>query len=156
MQSITAETTKILDAPAAAVYGVLADYRDGHPHILPEKYFSDLSVERGGIGAGTRIRFRIRLLGTTHTVRARIAEPDPGRVLTETDLKTGAVTTFSVQPLDAGQRSAVTIATTWPTSGMRGLIERWLAPPLLRRIYVEELTMLEGQARRHAAAALTS
>ena len=42
--------------PAAPkrVYDILADYREGHRCILPKR-FSDVTVERGGFGAGTII-----------------------------------------------------------------------------------------------------
>ena len=43
----------VMNAPAAKVYEVLSDYQEGHPAILPRKYFIDLTVEEGGRGAGT-------------------------------------------------------------------------------------------------------
>lgn len=67
-----------IDAPPERVYAIIADYRTGHPRILPEP-FSGLTVERGGIGAGTTIRFQMKLLGRTETYRADITEPEPGR-----------------------------------------------------------------------------
>ena len=63
---VSAERT--VPAPAAAVYALLADYRDGHPRILPPA-FSDLKVVRGGAGAGTEIRFALRLGGRSKTSR---------------------------------------------------------------------------------------
>ena len=53
-----------IDAAPKRVYNVIADYCNGHPRILP-KQFSDLVVERGGFGAGTVIRFRMRV-GARH------------------------------------------------------------------------------------------
>jgi hypothetical protein len=41
-------------AAPAQVYAIIANYREGHPRILP-KEFSGLTVEQGGIGAGTII-----------------------------------------------------------------------------------------------------
>jgi hypothetical protein len=143
MPAISVGATRTIAAPAPELYAVLADYRDGHPRILPEPYFSDLQVERGGVGAGTEIRFRMHVLGGTHTLRARIDEPAPGRTLTETNLDTGAVTTFRVRPLDGGQRTSVTIVTRMAGRGLRGLIERWVLPPLLRKIFAAELANLE-------------
>jgi len=46
-------------APASAVYAVLADYREGHPAILPKRHFPSFAIEEGGIGAGTVIRFNL-------------------------------------------------------------------------------------------------
>ncbi len=41
-----------MDAPPDRVYAIIADYHNGHPHILP-KQFRNLTVEKGGVGAGT-------------------------------------------------------------------------------------------------------
>jgi uncharacterized protein YndB with AHSA1/START domain len=147
MPRIQATASAVIDAPPQTVYAILADYRHGHPQILPKAYFSALVVEQGGTGAGTRIRFDIRLLGTTRSVRAAITEPEPGRVLAETDLDTGAVTTFTVVPAPGGGGTDVTITTAWTASGVRGWVEGRIAPPMLRRIYTEELQNLA----RHAA-----
>jgi hypothetical protein len=144
MRLTTAEATRTIDAPAAAVYEVLADYRSGHPSILPERYFSDLVVERGGRGAGTVIRFQMHMLGSARTALAHVDEPEPGRVLTETYPENGAVTTFQVLPLDDGRRARVTITTEWSSPGLRGLVERWIVPPMLRKIFHEELANLEA------------
>jgi hypothetical protein len=40
-------------------YSILADYRIGHPSILPHQ-FTSMEVEQGGVGAGTIIRFTMR------------------------------------------------------------------------------------------------
>ena len=55
-------------APPAEVYAILADYTEGHPHILPSAYFRNIEVEEGGVGAGTRIRFEMTVLGTSRRV----------------------------------------------------------------------------------------
>jgi hypothetical protein len=132
----------LIAADAKRVYGIIADYWHGHPHILPPQ-FSGMAVERGGVGEGTVIRFQMRIFGRTQTFRAAITEPEPGRVLVETDLDTnGAVTTFTVDPAAAG-RANVTIATALDTrSGILGPLERLLTTWALRPIYVEELKIL--------------
>ncbi len=142
MGLILAEGHSTIDAPAPVVYGILADYHRGHPRILPERYFGDLAVEKGGTGAGTIIRFSISILGTSKLVRAEITEPEPGRVLVETDLDTGAVTTFFVEPAGDGSRSSVRITTQWEGKGFSGILERLLVPRFLRKVYKEELAKL--------------
>jgi hypothetical protein len=156
MPSITAAVTRTIEAPAATVYDVLADYRHGHPRILPERYFSDLVVEEGGRGAGTVIRFRMHLLGGTRTTRAVVGEPVPGRVLTETYPENGAVTTFDVEPLDGGRRTRLTITTAWVAAGARGVVERWTMAPLLRKVFRAEMEKLEEYVRSGGAAASTA
>jgi len=136
-----------IPAPAERVYSLFADYRTGHPRILPAE-FSGLEVEKGGVGAGTIIRFQMRAFGTTRKFRAAVTEPEPGRVLVETDLETnGAVSTFTVNPGATPDESDVTISTELPVrSGLLGAIERALSVRYLRSIYVRELALLAACA----------
>lgn len=133
----------IIPARRERVYSLIANYNDGHQRILP-KQFTGLSVEQGGIGAGTVIRFQMNLLGKKQTFRAAVTEPEPGRVLVETNLDSnGAVTTFIVNPGSAPADSHVTISTEMPVSaGFRGFLERKFSSLLLRPIYVKELQNL--------------
>lgn len=133
----------VIPARQERVYLLIANYRDGHPRILPRQ-FSNLIVEQGGVGAGTVIRFQMSLLGRKQTFRAAVTEPEPGRVLAETDLDTnGAVTTFTIDPGSAPADSKVTISTALPVrSGFLGRIEKAMATMLLRPIYIKELENL--------------
>jgi len=141
-----AESARV-DAPAATVYGIIADYRNGHPRIIPPAYFRDLQVKRGGIGAGTIIRFEMRVLGQTRSVRGTVTEPEPGRVLVESYPESDTVTSFTVDPDRGGGGCVVTIETTLPVhAGLLGAIERRLVTRLLRRIYREELALLGAVA----------
>lgn len=135
--------TALIPARRERVYALIANYNDGHPRILP-KQFSNLVVEQGGVGAGTVIRFQMTVFGKKQTFRAAITEPEPGRVLVETDLDTNAaVTTFTVDPGTAPADSRVTISTTlWVRSGFLGRIEKTLSTLLLRPMYAQELTNL--------------
>jgi hypothetical protein len=72
-----------------------------------------------------------------------VAEPVPGRVITETYPENGAVTTFDVRPREGGQRTQLTITTSWDASGMQGLLESWIMPRVLRRIFQEEILKIE-------------
>jgi hypothetical protein len=139
--------TAHIPAPASQVYALLADYRAGHPGILPRPPFVSLTVEQGGIGAGTVISFQMRLMGRLQTFRAAVTEPAPGRVLAETDLATGTATTFTVEPRADGRSALVTIATDTPVrAGVLGAIEGWFAARLLRPIYGKELAQLAAVA----------
>jgi hypothetical protein len=128
------------------VFDILADYRGEHPHILPKRWFTGLEVEQGGYGAGTVIRFGMRVAGRRREARAAITEPVPGRVLTETDLgNEGFVTTFTVVP--AGTGAEVEIATDVPSrGGLLGSLERMLVTRFLKRVYAEELRLLQARA----------
>jgi ribosome-associated toxin RatA of RatAB toxin-antitoxin module len=138
-----------MNAPAEQVYNIIADYRNGHPHILP-KQFSNLVVEEGGYGAGTRIRFSMTAFGQTRTAEATITEPEPGRVLVETAPDESVITTFTVIPLEGG-RSQVTFATDLKSrSGFLGVLERFMSTKFLQRVYREELAMLAALAEKRA------
>jgi len=134
-------------APADRVYSIIADYREGHPRILPRQ-FTSLTVEQGGVGAGTVIRCEMRVLGQTQMFRAAITEPQPGRVLVETIIEGDPlVTTFTVIPVEGGRESDVTIQSTIDMKpGLRGRIERFLSPRILAPIYREELKLLNDYA----------
>jgi Polyketide cyclase / dehydrase and lipid transport len=133
----------VIPARRERVYSLIANYRDGHPRILP-KQFSNLVVEQGGVGAGTLIRFQMSLLGRKQNFRAAVTEPEPGRVLIETYLDAnGTITIFTVDPGTAPADSRVTISTELPVhSGFVGFLERKFSTFLLRPIYLRELENL--------------
>ncbi len=138
--------TRHLDAPPERIYGLIADYVQGHPRIVPPKYFRDFVVRQGGYGAGTEIEFTMIVAGRAQRVVADITEPVPGRVLVEIVKGGAVVTTFRVEP--SGRGADVTIATELEQKGgIAGLVERWLASQVLPRIYGEELERLGRIAR---------
>lgn len=140
-----------IDAPSAAVYRLIADYRTGHSRILPFEFFRNLRIEAGGYGAGTVISFDMLAYGRTRHQLAYVSEPEPGRTLVERYPASGAVTTFTVDSLD-GSRSRVTIATRLPVRpGTIGLIELLLMRRYLRRVYVAELELVAREARSSRA-----
>jgi hypothetical protein len=85
MTEASVAASAIIRAPAARVYRILADYRQHHPHIVPSEYFRRIEVEHGGVGAGTRPRIEMRVLGITRCVTHNIREPEPGRILEQVD-----------------------------------------------------------------------
>jgi hypothetical protein len=135
------------------VHSVIANYPDGHPRVVP-KQFTGMVVEHGGIGAGTIIRFQMRIFGRKQTFRAAITEPEPGRMLVETDLDAnGAVTTLTVNPDAAPADCQVTISTELKVrGGVMGVIERTLSTLLLRPLYIKELENLARVATGPIAA----
>ena len=52
MSYYTAKASKVIDAPADQIYAVISDYHEGHPAILPTRYFTDMTVIQGGQGEG--------------------------------------------------------------------------------------------------------
>lgn len=148
MSQVEIQVAREFPGTAEVAYGILADYHEGHPSILPARYFTHLTVERGGHGAGTVIRFGLKLAGRVQEARATVSEPEPGRVLVErVEDSRGTETRFTVEPLP-DRRVRVTIRTVWTARGLSGTFERWFAPRLLRPIYREELENLERVVRQ--------
>jgi hypothetical protein len=150
MGQISVKASAILDARAEDVYATIADYRHGHPNILPTA-FSDLQVEQGGYGAGTVIRFKMKVLGIEQAFYHRVSEPEPGRVLVEQDIDSdqNVITTFTVTPVENGQKSHVEISTTMNAStGLAGIVERIVVLLINSRLYRKELQLLEEVAQK--------
>ncbi len=142
-----AQSAEIAAAPGA-VYRLLADYRKGHPGVLP-KSIRIVSIDKGGYGAGTVVRARSRMAGQTRTFRFRVTEPEPGRVLMESEPESGTVTTFTVDPVRDGKHCRVEIATKFAgRGGLAGRIERPLTSLLLRRVYRQELRNIAKVLRK--------
>jgi uncharacterized protein YndB with AHSA1/START domain len=134
-------------APPDVVYRCIADHEQ-HRSFLPPA-FSDFKIESGGVGAGTVTSFRVKTGGGSRAFRMRVEEPEPGRVMTESDVNSDLVTTWTVTSEDGGSR--VEIATTWEAAGVMGILERLLAPRAMRSLYAEELDLLDTFARERAA-----
>ncbi len=140
----------LIQAPAQELYTIIADYHHGHPKILPKPPFVSLAVEQGGIGEGTVIRVEMRVLGQLQTFRAVATEPEPGRVLVETN-DTGYVTTFTAEPRAEGQHAYVTIATEMDgRTGVLGTLERWFVTRLMRPVFIKELEQLAAVTVKRA------
>jgi hypothetical protein len=133
----------VIDAPAPTVLAVLRDFDGRHRQILPPA-FSNLVVEHGGVGAGTVMSFDLTLGGRTQRATSRVEEPAEG-VIEEHIIGRDMVTTFTIRP--EGDRALTRIETRWePARGLTGLLERLVAPRMLRQIYREELTRLDRVA----------
>lgn len=149
MGTLHVSAQRVVEAPAKDVYGYLADMREHHPNFLPPA-FSDFTVEAGGVGAGTITRFKVQAGRRVREYRMQVSEPEPGRVLTESDMNSSLVTTFTVEP--RGEGSLVKITTGWQgAGGVGGFFERLFAPPVMRRLYQDELQRLDTYARERAA-----
>ena len=143
-----AHADQLVDASPAAVYQVLADYSTHHPRIMPSPPFSHLEVESGGVGAGTVFHITLRTMGRRQRLHMRVAEPEPGQVLTETNLDTGVVTEFSVAPSNGASRSLVAMSSEWePAGGLRGMLDRLVTPPLMGRMFAKQLRQLDQYMR---------
>jgi len=136
-----------IDAPPQRIYSLISNYHTGHPTILP-KQFSNMRVEEGGVGAGTKIRFDVTVLGQTKHFLAVVSEPEPGRVLVERNVEPDdSVTTFTVSPEDGGRAATVTIQTAVPgRPGVVGKIERFITERVMRSMYADELRLLQLRA----------
>jgi hypothetical protein len=151
MGQINVRVAAVLDARPEDVYVAIADYREGHPNIVPKESIYDLQVEQGGYGAGTIIRFKVKVLGVEQSFYQRVSEPEPGRVLVEQDIDSvqNDITTFTVDPVEDGRKSHVEISTVMNTSpGLKGVVERIIVPIVNAQMYRKELKLLEAFAQK--------
>ncbi|MFN8597899.1 MAG: SRPBCC family protein [Anaerolineae bacterium] len=144
--------SSVIDAPAAQVYAILSDYRVGHPSILPKQYFSALKITRGGVGAGTAIRFQMQAGNSTRSFVADVTEPEPGRVLVESnrlenDPNVTSVTTFTVDS-NGERQTRLTIATEMVVSNW---LEGVVSTLFLRRVYAQEMKQIAALAEEQSA-----
>jgi hypothetical protein len=154
MARIAVKAAATIDARPDDVYSAFADYKNEHSHVLPEMLY-DLQVEEGGYGAGTVFRCKSKVLGVERTLHMRATEPEPGRVLMERDIASvqDTTTTFTVTPVEDGQKSHVEIATVMNSSpGLMGFIERLLIPRVLMPSYQQEIKNVEAFAQKKRAA----
>jgi hypothetical protein len=153
-KTIHVDASAVINAPAAAIYAVIADYRVGHPAVLPRPAFGDLIVEQGGQGEGTVFRCTMTAFGRSSLLHARVTEPEPGHILLETDIETGQYTNFIFEPLANGTQTRVTFASEFPTRpGFAGLMERLMIPGFARKLYKEELENLRDYVTRKTTVA---
>ncbi len=150
MGTIRVSAQRTIDAPAPAVYGLLADMNE-HPRFLPPQ-FEDFRVESGGVGAGTVTTFKVNAGRRVRAYRMEVSEPEPGRVLRESDTGSSLMTTFTVEP-EGASACRVQIETTWQgAGGIGGFFERTFAPKVMQGIYTDELERLNAYARERAGA----
>jgi uncharacterized protein YndB with AHSA1/START domain len=153
MNRYRVHSSRSIAAPPGKVYAVLADYRHHHRQILPPEYFRKLEVIAGGTGAGTRTRVEMRILGSKRVFEHVISEPEPGRILVESDVDGSNATTFTVEPADNGASTHLTISTELVARpGIYGALERKLGAVMLRRVYRKEMARLAEYVTRQRSA----
>lgn len=135
-----------MNAPADVIYHCIADYRAHHrPGGFLPPAFTDFEIDRGGMGAGTELRWVVLAGGRRRPMTALVTEPEPGRRLVETG--SGVQTTFLVEP--AGSHTLVRFTTHIDDGGVSGLITRLFGARLMGPLYSDELARLEAYAQAH-------
>jgi hypothetical protein len=138
---------RFVDAPAGVVYHCIADYREHHrPGGFLPPAFSNFSIARGGVGAGTVFSFTMTMGGRSETTTTEVSEPEPGRVLAERGSEVKTV--FTVEPEGSGAR--VRFDTVINAGGLKGILTKLFAAQLLGPLYRDELARLERYAQAHA------
>ncbi|HZU66132.1 MAG TPA: SRPBCC family protein [Ktedonobacteraceae bacterium] len=152
MSHINVKSEQVIDASPEEVYAALKDYKQKRPQILPPN-FVDYAVEKGGVGTGTVVDYRLKAGGRERPYKMQVDETIKGKVITERDTNSSLVTRWSLLPLKEGKQTQVSVITEWEGgSGIGGFFERTFAPMGLRRIYGSMLSKLasllqnEGQS----------
>src|SRR5262249_53750639 len=114
MGQVIASAQATVGAPADVTYRLIADVAQ-RQKFLPDP-FSGFEVLSGGVGAGTVHKFEFQAPSRpVRTYVMDVTEPEPGRVLVDTDRNSSLVTRFTVTP--QGQQCQVEITTTWKGAG---------------------------------------
>jgi uncharacterized membrane protein len=146
MSRIYVQSEYVIPATPEEVYASLIDFQNARPSILTDN-FVDYTVEQGGMGEGTVIRYQLQAAGRKRDYRMHIAETLKGEVLTERDSNSSLLTMWTLTPVNDGQQTHVQLVTEWEGgSGVGGFFERTFAPLGLRRIYNK---MLGSLAQKH-------
>jgi hypothetical protein len=147
MGTYRVEVNKVIHARLEDVYRVLSDMEE-HRNILP-KEFRSFEVMRGGKGEGTVIRITMQVLGKTVSNVMTVSEPVPGHVMKEEDEAAGLETIWTLTPAPNAAHCELKLESKFRSQpGIAGLLERLLAPPALRSIYLRELDLLDAYISR--------
>ncbi|WP_432484206.1 SRPBCC family protein [Kineococcus esterisolvens] len=147
MSTVSATTTRRIEAPADRVLAALADYTGTRPRLLPEQ-FTDYEVLAGGHGPGTQVRWKLH--ATKKRVRDVLADvtSTDKHGLVEKDRNSSLVTTWRVEA-DGPDAAEVVVTSEWRgADGVGGFFERTFAPRGLDRIYGELLDNLAVDVAR--------
>lgn len=156
MSNYKFSVSKLIHASPKIVYSIIADYKENHPKILPKPPFVSLVVEQGGFGAGTVAKVQMKVMGKIQSFRTVVSEPDPGRVLVETN-DTGYITIFTIQSHDDAKKSFVTFKTEIPDdSTIMKKLEFRLSKLLLIPVYKKELENLAEISLKQMNSAMMS
>lgn len=145
MSELRVVAERAVSASADLVYHCIADFDHHHPRFLTLAS-SQFRVEDGGVGAGTVHSFRMTAGGRARAFRMRVDEPEPGRVLTESDERSSMATTWVVTQQGPSCRGGwMHAGRVWV--GVGGSFARLFAPRVLRQLYDEELERLDRYVR---------
>lgn len=148
MTQIHVEYSAVVNAPPENIYAIIIDYKQAHQAILPQPYFTKMDAIEGGRGAGTAVRVWMNVLGVQRVYNMTVSEPEPGRIITETDPEANLETSFIIDPVNGGSQSQVTISSKMQTGPhIQGVLERLFNPFMMKRIYREELKLLDAYAQ---------
>jgi len=142
MSHIHVKSEQVVDAPPEEVYDALKDYKYKRPRILTPN-FLNYHVERGGVGNGTVVDYRLKAAGSERPYHMQVDETIKGKVLTERDKNSSLITRWILLPVKNGKKTQVSLSSEWEGgSGFGGFFERTFAPMGLRLIYGSMLSML--------------
>jgi hypothetical protein len=83
VNSYQVQESEVINSPPAQVYAIISDYHEGHPAILPSRYFTEMAVTAGGRGEGPVTTVAMNVFSAKILYELNVTEPEPGRVLVE-------------------------------------------------------------------------
>jgi hypothetical protein len=143
MAHIQVKSERLVNASPENIYTALIDYVNKRPQILTPN-FMDYSVEKGGHGKGTIVRYRLHAANRERDYHLRIDEPVKGKIITEQDTNSTLVNTWTLAAANGGTSTRVSVITEWEGGhGVKGFFERTFAPMGVKGIYGNVLDSLD-------------
>jgi hypothetical protein len=143
--TVEATAERVIEAATPdQVWQLVADYANGRPKILPEA-FQDYRLEAGGMGAGTVVAYTLHAAKRERPYRLEVSEPQPGRVLEESDTTSSFTQTWTVEPAETGG-TRLSLACSWSgAGGVGGFFEGIFAPKGVARLYEQILDGVQAE-----------
>ncbi len=82
MSTYQTQASKIINAHPEQIYAIISDYHEGHPAILPSRYFTEMVVTAGGQGEGTTATVGMNMAMPTAAAGGDIMARAPMAVVT--------------------------------------------------------------------------
>ena len=111
--------SQVVDARVQDVYAVIVDYQVMNQAILPQPYFEEVVLEEDGQEVAIGVGLTVEVFGHQIHFRQTEGEREDRLAVVEKDMMSDQSITITLDPLDSGRKTRVTITSEMPVSGGR-------------------------------------
>ena len=135
--------SQVVDARVQDVYAVIVDYQVMNQAILPQPYFEEVVLEEDGQEVAIGVGLTVEVFGHQIHFRQTEGEREDRLAVVEKDMMSDQSITITLDPLDSGRKTRVTITSEMPVSGgLQGLVQRLTQRSIVRHNYRKGLNRL--------------